>query len=324
MSMTGQLLMEDETVSDDKDRIDWSETCRKEMLVYQRKAMWLDDTLDKLAAWMGLESGMTVVDVGCGLGHLGYTYWPYFGRGGKYFGVDVSPDLLGDAEKAAAGWAREGEASFQVGDAYDLPFPDDFADLAMCQTLLIHLDRPEKALGEMARVAKPGGLVVSIEPDNLSVLLESWYWSLEDLDIDDQMLLRKVALICNKGGIKLRQGDSSIGNKVPFIMTKLGLTEIGVRQNDAVCYIEPPYLDRRQRDLLDSAKKQWLDQARFETMRERRKAYFVAGGGDPAEFDRYQEIQDRIRGVFQQQVEGGKYFACGAGHIYIVKGRKRA
>jgi SAM-dependent methyltransferase len=315
--------MEGKTVCDDKDTIDWSERCRKEMLVYQRKAMWLDDTVDKLAGWMGLRPGMTAVDVGCGLGHLGYTYWPFFGRGGRYFGVDIAPDLLRDAQKEAARWARQGEASFQVGDAYHLPFPDSFADLVMCQTLLIHMDRPEKAVEQMTRVAKPGGLVVCIEPDNISVLLEKWYWSLDDLAIDDHMLLRKVALISNRGSIRLGHGDGSIGNRIPFIMTKLGLTNIGIRQNDAVLYLEPPYPDDRQRDLLDSAKRQWLDQARFEKLAERRKEHFTAGGGDPAEFDRYQLIQARLREVFRRQVEDGEYFACGAGHIYIVKGRKR-
>jgi SAM-dependent methyltransferase len=315
--------MEDAIVSDDRKGIDWSEKCRKEMLVYQRQATWLDDTLEKIAAWMELEPGMTAVDVGCGLGNLGHTFWPYFGRRGRYFGVDVSLNLVRDAEKNSAGWAREGEASFQVGSAYGLPFPDNFADMMMCQTLLIHLQRPEEALAEMIRVAKPGGRVLCIEPDNLSVLLEKWYWSLDDLDIDDQVLLRKVAIICNEGRISLGQGDSSFGNKIPFIMTTLGLTEVGIRQNDAVFYIEPPYRDSRQKSLLDSAQKQWLDQARFEKLREREREYFIAGGGDLTEFDRYQEIQDRIRSVFREQVEKGAYFACGAGHIYIVKGKKR-
>jgi ubiquinone/menaquinone biosynthesis C-methylase UbiE len=315
--------LEDETVDKNADRIDWSEACRKEMLAYQRKAMWLDDTLDRSAAWMGLRPGMTAVDVGCGLGHLGYVFWPYFGRGGRYIGVDISPRLLGDAETEAGTWARGGEATFRVGDAYDLPFPDNFADLAMCQTLLIHLDRPKKALREMARVAKPGGLIVCIEPDNLSVLLEKWHWSLDDLDIDDQVLLRKVALICNKGRIELKRGDGSFGNQIPFAMAELGLTEIGIRQNDAVLYVQPPYSDRRQKDLLDSARKEWLNQTRFEKLRERRREHFIAGGGDPEEFDRYQRIQCRLRDAFRQQVDEGRYFACGAGHIYIVKGRKQ-
>jgi SAM-dependent methyltransferase len=309
-------------MSQDEDRMDWSEGCRKEMLVYQRRSMWLDDTLDKLAAWMGLKPGMTAVDVGCGLGHLGYTYWPYFGKGAKYFGIDTSPDLLMDAEKEAKEWAKDGEVCFQQGDAYDLPFPDDFADLVMCQALLMHLNTPEKALEEMTRVAKPGALVMCVEPDSLSVLLEKWYWSLGELPIDEQLLFRKVALTCNKGAINLGHGDGSIGNKVPFMMNKIGLTQIGIRQNDAVCYVAPPYGERRQRALLDNVKKQWLDDTRYKTLRARDRKHFVAGGGDPAEFDRYEEIQDRITGVFREQVEDGKYSVCGAGHIYIIKGRK--
>ena len=93
-------------MTQDREKIDWSDQCWKEMLVYQRRLLWLDDTLDKLAAWLGLEPGMTAVDVGCGLGYLGYTYWPYFGKGGRYFGVDISPELVKDARKASKEWAR--------------------------------------------------------------------------------------------------------------------------------------------------------------------------------------------------------------------------
>ncbi|MHA1194333.1 MAG: methyltransferase domain-containing protein, partial [Promethearchaeota archaeon] len=64
--------------------IDWSEDRFKDMLVYQRKFLWHDDAIDKLAVWMGLRQGMTAVDVGCGLGYLGYTFWPYFGESGHY------------------------------------------------------------------------------------------------------------------------------------------------------------------------------------------------------------------------------------------------
>jgi len=309
-------------MSQDKYKIDWSEKCWKEMLVYQRKSLWLEDTLDKLADWLGLKPGMTAVDVGCGLGYLGYTYWPYFGEGGQYFGVDISSELIREAEKAAKEWAKGGKASFKVGDAYKLPFPDDFADLVMCQILLIHLEKPELALAEMIRVAKPCGLVMCKEPDNLSVLLENWYWSLPELSIDEQLLFKKVALICHRGRIKLGQGDGSIGNKVPFMMNKLGLTEIGIRQNDAVCYIEPPYEGFRQKDLLDHVKKQWLDENRRKTWMDRERKHFLSGGGDPAEYDRYREIHERNMQAFRQQIKDGKYFACGSSHIYIIKGRK--
>jgi SAM-dependent methyltransferase len=292
------------------------------MLVCQRETFWLEDTLDKLAAWLGLKPGMTAVDVGCGLGYLGYTYWPYFGKGGQYFGVDASERLVKEAQEAAKEWAKDGEASFKLGDAYKLPFPENFADLVMCQILLIHLENPEKALAEMIRVAKPGGLILCIEPDNLSPLLEKWYWSLPELDIDEQLLFKKVALICNKGQIKLGQGDNAIGNKFPYMMSKLGLEDIGIRQNDAVCYIEPPYEGPRQKQLLENVKKQWLDEDRRKAWIDREKKQFLAGGGDPEEYDRYREIHERNIQAFRQQIKDSKYFVCGSGHIYIIKGRK--
>jgi ubiquinone/menaquinone biosynthesis C-methylase UbiE len=309
-------------MSQDKERIDWSDRCWKEMLVYQRESMWHEDTLDKLAAWLGLKPGMTAVDVGCGLGYLGYTYWPYFGKGGKYLGVDASEKLVTEAEKAAEEWAKEGEARFVKADVYRITLDDDLADLVMCQGLLMHLEKPEKALAEMIRVAKPGALIVCIEPDSLSALLEQWYWSLPELSVDEQLLFRKVAMVSNKGRIKLGYGDDSIGNKVPFMMSKLGLTEIGIRQNDAVCYIEPPYEGPRQKHLLENVKKQWLDEERYKTWMERERKHFLAGGGDPAEFDGYQEIRNRITDVFRQQIKEGKYFVCGSGHIYVIKGRR--
>ena len=81
-------------MSDDKNKINWSDKRYYDMLIDQRKFMWTDDLLDVYARWFGLKHGMTAVDVGCGLGYLGYTYWPYFGEGGKYFGVDANADLL--------------------------------------------------------------------------------------------------------------------------------------------------------------------------------------------------------------------------------------
>lgn len=309
-------------MSQDKKKIDWSEECWKEMLVYQRKSMWFEDTVDKLAAWLGLKHGMTAVDVGCGLAYLGYTYWPYFGEGGQYFGVDLSPELVKDAEKAAEEWGKGGKVSFKVGDAYKLPFPDDFADLAMCQIVLIHLEKPQKALAEMVRVVKPGGLIVCKEPDNVSTMLTIRYPSMPELQIEEQLLIAKITMTYNKGRIKLGLGDWSIGRKVPRMMKKLGLTDIGVRINDRAYYLEPPYEGPLQQYHLEYVKKQWLDQKRHKTRRDRLKDGFLAGGGDPEDFERYQELDDRIISIVRRQVEDGEYFECGSGDFYVIKGKK--
>jgi len=301
---------------------DWSQKCWREMLVYQRKSMWREDTLDKLAAWMGLKPGLTVVDVGCGLGYLGYTYWKYYGKGGRYIGVDAAPKLLADAREAARDWAEGGKAEFLEGDAYALPLEDNSADIAMCQALLMHLERPADALSEMARVVKPGGLVIGSEPDNLSAVMAVPFWSLPEFEIDDFLLTRKVYYLAAKGRVKLGRGDMEIGRKVPHLMTQLGLKEIDIRQNDRIHLLEPPYESAMQRDALEKIKKQHLDDDRRRIMSDRQREEFVAGGGTHAEYDRMEALGDRMRAIFREQLENGAYYACAAGGLFVIKGRK--
>ena len=311
-------------MSEDTKKIDWSTPCWKEMLVYQRKAIWHKDSLDRMATWLGLKPGITLADVGCGLGHLGYTYWPYFGQGGRYFGIDASPALVSDAAKAAKDWAVGGRFWFAAGDAYSLPLPDGLADVTMCQALLIHLDHPERALVEMVRVTRPGGLIVCHEPDNVSRRVGGLYSSLPQLDIEDQLLVAKVNLICNKGRIALALGDSSFGAKVPHLMKCLNLTDIRIRNNDKVAFLEPTYGSSNQAILLEKIKKGFFDAERQEVMRNRERNEFLAGGGDPKEYERYLEIDNRALAVMQRQIADGTYFMCTAQDFYVVRGTKPA
>jgi len=303
--------------------IDWSEERFKEMLVYQRKFLWHDDTIKKLAVWMGLHQGMTAVDVGCGLGYLGYTFWPFFGESGHYIGVDRSLKLLkDDASKASADWASGGDASFVNGDAYNIPLADNSADCVMCQVVLMHLKKPEAALAEMVRVAKPGGLIMCNEPDNLSSMLVKRYNSIPELSTDELLLSFKIALICNKGRIKLGQGDTNIGVKVVHMMNELGLTNIDARINDGVWFIEPPYEGQLQQHRLKIAKRIMLDEKEYKFWEKRTKEEFLAGEGDPKDYDRYIAIGDRLRPIIKEQFDKGGFFSCGSNDLYIIKGTK--
>ncbi|MFH1335162.1 MAG: class I SAM-dependent methyltransferase, partial [Candidatus Zixiibacteriota bacterium] len=209
--------------------------------------------------------------------------------------------------------------------AYKLPFPDNYADCAMCQTLLMHLEKPELALAEMTRVIKPGGLVMCAEPDNLSSTLVKHYSSLPELDLEEELLCHKVALIGYQGRIKLGRGDESIGCKIPMMMSRLGLQEIDVRLNDRVYHMEPPYQGPVQQHQLESVRKNCSldDEKGYEFFLQREKEEFLAGGGNPEEFERLRIINDRIRPILKQQIKQGEFFACGGSQFYIIKGRKR-
>lgn len=51
-----------------------------------------------------------------------------------------------------------------VGDAYELPYADGAVDAIHCEAVLEHLERPEQAVAEMARVLRAGGEVFAATP----------------------------------------------------------------------------------------------------------------------------------------------------------------
>lgn len=301
---------------------DWSEERFREMLVYQRKFMWHEDTIDKLAIWLGLAHGMTVADLGCGLGYLGYTYWPYFGKGGHYVGIDQSLTLLADAQKGSEKWADGGEASFMSGDAYHIPLEDNAVDIIMCQAVLMHLKNPQEAVREMARVVRPGGTVMCHEPDNLTAMMAKRFMSLPEFSTDDLLLSFKVALLCNKGRLSLGKGDANIGVQVLHLMRLEGLTDLDARLNDRVWFLEPPYKGEEQQHRLKIARKNMLDEEHADFWYKRGKEEFLAGGGDEEEYDRYVELGKNLIPVAQQQFDAGEFYSFGSNDMYIVKGRK--
>ena len=98
--------------------------------------------------------GTSVADIGCGTGRLE----PYLAaRGLSPRGLDLSPQMIRVARRDHPGFA------FDVADLRDLPI--EAASLAgvVCWYSLMYLapsDRPA-AFGELARVVKPGGYLVT-------------------------------------------------------------------------------------------------------------------------------------------------------------------
>jgi ubiquinone/menaquinone biosynthesis C-methylase UbiE len=94
--------------------------------------------------------GLDVLEVGCGTGLL-LDRIQRFARSAK--GVDLSPGML---ERA-----RARGLDVEVGSATDLPFPDASFDVACSFKVLPHVREIRRALAEMARVLRPGGVLVA-------------------------------------------------------------------------------------------------------------------------------------------------------------------
>jgi SAM-dependent methyltransferase len=127
-----------------------------------------------------LRPGMRLLDVGSGPGSIALGLAEVVAPG-DVVGVDLQP---AQAERARGLAAERGVANarFEVASVYELPFPDGSFDAALAHVVLMHLREPVRALREMRRVLRPGGVVGVRDVDwggNLFVpatpLLEQWH-----------------------------------------------------------------------------------------------------------------------------------------------------
>jgi ubiquinone/menaquinone biosynthesis C-methylase UbiE len=104
-----------------------------------------------------------VLEVGCGTG-LVLERIARFARSAR--GVDLSPGMLARA--------RERGLDVTEGSATDLPFADASFDVTCSFKVLAHVPQIERALAEMARVTRPGGIVIAefYNPLSLRALLK--------------------------------------------------------------------------------------------------------------------------------------------------------
>lgn len=315
-------MVKKESANKTGNKTDWSKGRHIEALIHQRKFMWLEDTVPRIADWIQMKAPMTLADVGCGLGYVGYSYWPYFGKGGKYIGIDSNQKLLVQAREGSE-WAEGGETEFLHGDAYALPLDSNSVDMAFCQTVLMHLDNPEKALSEMIRVVKPGGKVVCFEPDNLSATLLVQHMSIPEESLEEKLLMRKVCFHLYEGRLKLGKGDYAIGAKLPQMMARLGLKQVNIRNNDRVTLVVPPYENEEQKYRIEQMRRHLSREHEKEEMAEE-KEEFLAGGGDMSEWAQYEVLVKKVRKACLLEIEAGTFHCCSPSLFFVIKGTKPA
>jgi 2-polyprenyl-3-methyl-5-hydroxy-6-metoxy-1,4-benzoquinol methylase len=101
---------------------------------------------------------LRVLDAGCGEGHLIERLHKAL-PDSAFVGVDVTDVALRKAQQ------RCPFASFHKGDVLRLPFKDAIFDVVTCTEVIEHIPEYADALKELARVLKPGGLLVITFPN---------------------------------------------------------------------------------------------------------------------------------------------------------------
>lgn len=126
----------------------------------------LANGLIKLA---GISPGDRVLDVGCGTGQLTAELAKVVG-GENVAALDPSETVL------AVCRSRVPAADVRVASAESLPFADADFDAVLAQLVVNLVDDPPGAVQEMARVARPGGVVAACfwDDDEMPLLRSLW------------------------------------------------------------------------------------------------------------------------------------------------------
>ena len=107
-------------------------------------------------AWLAVPPGRRWLDVGCGTGALSGTILE-MAEPAAVFGIDPSPGFVAYAR----GRLMDPRVAFEVGNARALPVADGAVDAVVSGLVLNFVPEPERALSEMSRVARPGGVVAA-------------------------------------------------------------------------------------------------------------------------------------------------------------------
>jgi SAM-dependent methyltransferase len=121
---------------------------------FGRIARYLEKGGEEFVGRLNILPGMRVLDVACGTGNQAI---PAARKGAHVTGIDIAPNLVEQARRRAS--AEGVEATFEEGDAEQLPYPDGHFDCVMSMFGAMFAPHPEKAGAELVRVCRRGGMV---------------------------------------------------------------------------------------------------------------------------------------------------------------------
>lgn len=127
-------------------------------LRFEQQAEWTGQARGYLLRKIRRRWRARILEAGCGTGAI--TRRLHRETRGRVYGLDINSAFLALAKKI------DPDTRFTAGDAASLPYASCMFDAVVCHFFLLWIAKPAKVLEEMARVTRPGGLVMAFaEPD---------------------------------------------------------------------------------------------------------------------------------------------------------------
>jgi ubiquinone/menaquinone biosynthesis C-methylase UbiE len=180
-------------------------------------------TLDRLQ----LSTGVTVLDVGCGAGEDSLALAHAVGSTGRVLAVDLSQTMLREVHqkrtKRTSSVATHGDDSEPAtapaaidatcASVLALPFENASVDRCRADRVLQHVSDAARAIGEMTRVLRPGGILLVCDTD----------WDTLVVDHPDRDTTRAVLRWCAQA-----MTNGAIGRALARHCLDAGLRNVGV------------------------------------------------------------------------------------------------
>jgi ubiquinone/menaquinone biosynthesis C-methylase UbiE len=238
-------------------------------------ALYRDATLRAFRE-AGIESGMRVLDLGCGSGDVSLLAATLVGPAGAVVGIDRDAGTV--AAAAARAQARGvANVAFRLGEIADLGAGEPF-DALVGRFILMHQRDPAATLAAAARCLRPGGPVAFLE-SHMAALLGGTH-SLPPSALYDRVVRWKCAVVSAVGA------DLEAGLRLPRTFVDAGLPEPTLRLEAPVAggAASPlyAYMAESMRSMLPVARSHGIegfDEAALERLADDLREEIVACGG---------------------------------------------
>jgi ubiquinone/menaquinone biosynthesis C-methylase UbiE len=158
-----------------------------------------------------LHPGDSVLDAGCGTGDDAHAMAALVAPGGQVTGLDEDEAILEEARRRGEGTNLP--VTFASGDVQNLQFADATFTRCRSERMFQHVLDQHAAMRELARVLRPGGVIVVFDTD----------WETMIIDADDWRTTRS---LMNVHSAEHRHGW--IGRMLPGLMQEAGLGDIAI------------------------------------------------------------------------------------------------
>ncbi len=190
-------------------------------LRHLRDRWWNDAFTGFLEETLRPRPGKRILDVGCGTGIGEVSLSRLRLSQMQLYGVDLLVQRLRQALEATRG--VNARASYAAADVCRLPFTSGVFDSTYCVAVLQHIRDVALARGEIARVTKPNGRILVVEPDNQAIY---WFSSLpsgsEAFEIGRRFFTERAAA-------RDEPAATAVGPLVPGLFAANGIEPLSVQ-----------------------------------------------------------------------------------------------